>query len=167
MGRALGPEVTVYFWIAVAVVIILAFFLLRSFIRRQDPFYEVDRMEGLDFEDYLVELIGRQGYDVMPTQASRDFGADLIIHTPTEEVVIQAKCYQQKVGLEAVQQVAAAVPYYRGTRGVVITNNYYTDGAYELAQPNQVILLNRDDLGELMEGVPFMDLVYARARVQL
>lgn len=121
-------------------------------IRKRDELYYIDRMDGLEFEDYLLELFGKRGMDVWPTQATRDFGADLIIHTDSEILILQVKRYQDKVGLEAVQQVAAAVPYYKGTRGIVITNNYYTDGAYELAAPNGVQLLDRDDLKRMLAG---------------
>ena len=140
--------------IAVILLLVAGVVIIKviGYLRKRDIFYVIDRMDGLEFEDYLLELFGKRGMDVWPTQATRDFGADLIIHTDSETLIIQAKRYQDKVGLEAVQQVAAAVPYYSGTRGIVITNNYYTDGAYELAKPNKVQLLDRDDLRTIING---------------
>jgi restriction system protein len=114
----------------------------------------IDRMEGLEFEEYLVELYRAYGYEVEPTPASGDFGADLIVYAGSEKLIIQAKRYNHKVGVEAVQQVAAAVPFYQGTRGIVITNAYYTENARRLAAPNMVELIDRDGLKAMIDGMP-------------
>jgi restriction system protein len=142
------------FCIVFAIALVI-FILVRVIIhRRRGEMWYIDRMEGLEFEEYLVELYRAYGYEVEPTPASGDFGADLIVYSGSEKLIIQAKRYNHKVGVEAVQQVAAAVPFYKGTRGIVITNSYYTENARRLAAPNRVELVDRDGLKELIDGLP-------------
>ncbi|WP_214778367.1 restriction endonuclease [Exiguobacterium sp. s22] len=112
----------------------------------------IDRMDGREFELFLEEVFTALGYKVVVTPASRDFGADLLLETPDGwSIAVQAKRYEKVVGLEAVQQIAAAVPYYEAHEGWVVTNSTFTDSAYELAAPNQVRLIARFELEELLK----------------
>lgn len=116
----------------------------------------IDRMDGREFELFLEEVFTELGYKVMVTPASRDFGADLILETAEgRSIAVQAKRYEKVVGLEAVQQVAAAVPYYKTHEGWVVTNSTFTEGAYELAAPNQVRLIARTELEQLLNEAGF------------
>ena len=116
----------------------------------------IDRMDGRDFELFLEKLFTELGYRVTVTPASRDFGADLLLETPDGWLIaVQAKRYEKVVGLEAVQQIAAAVPYYEVHEGWVVTNSTFTDGAYELAGPNQVRLIARTELEQLLKEAGF------------
>lgn len=112
----------------------------------------IDRMDGREFELFLEDVFTALGYTVTVTPASRDFGADLLLETPDGwSIAVQAKRYEKVVGLEAVQQIAAAVPYYQAHEGWVVTNSTFTDSAYELAAPNQVRLIARMELEELLK----------------
>ncbi|WP_410241948.1 restriction endonuclease, partial [Enterococcus faecium] len=42
-------------------------------------------------------------------------------------------------------------PYYQAHEGWVVTNSNFTDSAYELAAPNQVRLIARMELEELLK----------------
>lgn len=116
----------------------------------------IDRMDGREFELFLEEVFVALGYEVTVTPASRDFGADLLLETPDGwSIAVQAKRYEKVVGLEAVQQVAASVPYYGANEGWVVTNSSYTESAYELAEPNQVRLIARPELEQLLKEAGF------------
>ncbi|OGX78865.1 restriction endonuclease [Exiguobacterium sp. SH0S1] len=116
----------------------------------------IDRMDGREFELFLEEVFTALGYTVTVTPASRDFGADLLLETSDGwSIAVQAKRYEKVVGLEAVQQVAASVPYYGANEGWVVTNSSYTDSAYELAEPNQVRLIARTELEQLLKQAGF------------
>jgi restriction system protein len=130
-------------------------FLILSFLT---PSLEnrLDRMEGREFEEWLVELFETAGYRVELTPASRDFGADLLIEDAQGyRIAIQAKRYSSAVGLEAVQQVAAAVPFYDMDEGWVVTNSTYTEAAYQLAEPNRIRLIDRKELLEFAHEIGF------------
>jgi len=90
------------------------------------------------------------GYTVEQTRLSSDQGADLIISKFGEKLVVQAKRYGQKVNNAAVQEVAASIKHYRADKGMVITTNYFTLSAVELANSNNIELIDRDKLETLI-----------------
>lgn len=75
-----------------------------------------------------------------------DFGADLILETETQRIAVQAKRYKSKVGIKAVQEIASAKSHYRANETWVVTNNFFTAAAVELAQSNGVKLCDRNFL---------------------
>ncbi|MDI9412150.1 MAG: restriction endonuclease [Bacillota bacterium] len=108
----------------------------------------IDNLSGIEFEEYLVRLFENLGYDVQETPASNDYGADLVITKNSEKTVVQAKRYSSTVGISSVQEVIAAKNYYNANKCLVITNNYFTSNAVNLARANDVELWDRDTLVE-------------------
>ena len=108
---------------------------------------------GLEFEEYLVNLFRKLGYQVEGTKASGDQGADLIIFKDGIKTVVQAKFYSGKVGNKAVQEVVSAIAFYKADNGMVVTNNYYTPSAIELAEANDIKLVDGDKLNALIGKV--------------
>ncbi|MCK2018848.1 restriction endonuclease [Peribacillus frigoritolerans] len=117
---------------------------------RKSGIYEVDQMPGAVFEEFLEILLTRRGYEVRLTSASGDYGADLILTTATKIIAVQAKRYKNTVGVKAVQEIVGARSYYCADECWVITNNYFTGPARKLANANDVLLIDRDELIELM-----------------
>lgn len=110
---------------------------------------DIDRMDGFEFEQYLEILFRKLGVSVEGTPESGDFGADLILDG-RERVVVQAKRYQKKVGVRAVQEVNAARAYYSAQGAWVITNNFFTEATVELAEATNVKLIDRCDLVDII-----------------
>lgn len=115
--------------------------------------YTIDLMTGVEFEEFLKVHFEKKGYIVKMTPKSNDYGIDLIcksrkLFTENElnGFVIQAKRYNKKVGVSAVQQVIAGMKYYDCQYGMVITNNYFTRNAWELAKKSGVTLWDRNIL---------------------
>ena len=110
----------------------------------------IDRMRGIEFEQFCAELFRRKGFKVATTQASGDQGADLILEGKNGRAVVQAKRSKSKVGNWAVQEVLAAKGFYAAQRAVVLTNNSYSNSARALAAANGVELLDRNDLAKML-----------------
>ncbi len=134
-----------------AVVIVLAFLLKKLYDVYKRNLYlksdigKIDMMSGAEFEEYLYEKFCSYGIEVEHTPLTKDFGADLIVTLEDGyRIAIQAKRYDEKVGLSAVQEVVAALAYYECDRGMVITNSEYTDNTRILAEVNNVILWDRE-----------------------
>jgi restriction system protein len=72
------------------------------------------------------------------------------LHKDGSKIVLQAKRYTAKVGISAVQQITAAKSYYGANTGIVVTNNYYTGNAIELAECNDIELWDRNKLIQIM-----------------
>jgi len=117
---------------------------------------DVDRLDGHEFEETLEMLFKNMGYSIERPPYSRDKGCDLIVVKPGDRIAVQAKCYSTKVGIAAVQEIIGAVGFYRCDRGMVVTNNYFTQDAQELAQANRVELWDRDRLAKVLQDYPIV-----------
>ena len=112
---------------------------------------DIDQYTGYEFEAFLKDLFGKMGYQVEQTRLSGDQGADLVVVKFGEKTVIQAKRFTAKVGNSAVQEIMAAISLYEARSGMVVTNNYFTPAAAELAQANNIKLIDRDALEDLIK----------------
>jgi len=138
----------------------LSSFLKQSFReRRADlrarPVGQPDfsTLSGEDFEAYLMDLLSRLGYTVCGTKSTGDQGADMLATKDGRTIVIQAKNYRDPVGNAAVQEVTAAVHFYSGHEGWVITNSTFTPAARDLAQRAGVRLIDGHELARLSRPV--------------
>lgn len=112
---------------------------------------EVDNLDGLNFEKYVYDLLKLLKYeDLKLTSASGDFGIDVLATKEGIKYAIQCKNYKNSVGSESVQEAYSGKNYYNCHVGIVITNNYFTSHAKELADKNGILLWDRDKLIELI-----------------
>lgn len=119
----------------------------------QQELFDVDHMNGLEFEDYIVKLLIHSGYtNVSLTKRSNDFGVDVICEKDDIKYAIQCKKYSHKLNNSPVQEVASGKNYYNCQVGVVVTNSYFTDNAKELADKNGILLWDRDKLSLMIKN---------------
>lgn len=132
---------------AVFITLAVLFLLVRLFKpRKRRSLQEIDVMTGHEFEVYLGELFKRHGYKTKVTSASGDYGADLILHKDGQKIVVQAKRYKNSVGIRAVQEIIPAIAYYKANVAWVVTNSYLTKQAQNLADANEVVVIDREEL---------------------
>ena len=136
--------------LASAAVISTVGYLLRR-RRRLRPLI-VDEMEGHDFEYYCADLLKEKGFlEVEVTSGSRDYGVDILAEKDGVTYAIQCKCYSAPVGVTAVQEAYAGRDYYERMVGVVLTNQYFTAPAVEVATKLKIMLWDRGYLEGMME----------------
>ncbi|ANU15296.1 hypothetical protein B481_0653 [Planococcus halocryophilus Or1] len=111
---------------------------------------QVDAMSGAEFEEFLRLRYQSEGYAVRKTPYAGDYGADLILEKGPQKIAVQAKRYKSNVGIKAVQEISAAKLHYGANEAWVVTNSFFTKAASELATSNQVKLVNRDQLMEIL-----------------
>lgn len=111
---------------------------------------DIDNFNGLQFESFLKELFTKMGYTVQNIKSSHDQGADLILTQFGEKISVQAKRYSSKVTNSAIQEVVGSIKFYKANSGMVVTTNEFTPSARELAQANNIVLINRSKLIELL-----------------
>lgn len=109
----------------------------------------IDRMSGEQFESFLEVLFERLGYRAETTERY-DKGADLILVKNGVKTAVQAKRWQEPVGVEAVRAVVASMRPYRCTRGMVVTNSTFTRNAKLAARDNDISLWDRTDLANVL-----------------
>lgn len=143
-----------YIFLALAAIALLGWLLYRWLGRQEDlstyDLSEIDEMEGGEFEEYVAALFRRLGYQASVTQQSRDFGVDVVAKRGRDRIAIQVKRYAKAVSLGGVQQAVAGMHKYGCNKAMVVTNNYFTPGAQELASHSSCELIDRDGLAGLI-----------------
>jgi restriction system protein len=138
-------------WIVGAVMVLIIVLLVLQNDRqkerlRKSGIKDIDSMDGIQFEYYLKELYRSRSYEAEVTNASGDYGGDLLLNKDGKKIVVQAKRYSKDVGIKAVQEVIGAKSYYKADAAWVVSNRYFTKAAKELAQKGNVLLVDRDML---------------------
>lgn len=80
-------------------------------------------------------------------------GADVVAYKDNEKYVIQVKFYNNPVGNKAVQEVVGAIGMYKADKGIVVTNSTFTPSAVELANANNVELVDREKIEKFKKSI--------------
>lgn len=117
-------------------------------------FAEIDKMTGIQFENFVKNLLEKLGYEnVQTTKASGDEGVDILAYKNSKKIAVQCKRYGKKLGNTAIQEVFSGMYFYNCQKAYVITNSYFTENAIVLAKKHRVELIDRDRLFDLLESV--------------
>lgn len=134
------------------ITIFMVLFILNKFLNiqkvvLQKTIKDVDDLpNGYAFQEFLKDFFEIRGYHAVVSKKSGDMGGDIIIAKGNIRTSIQTKLYSSSVGVSAIQEVYASLNYYNCSKGIVITNNYFTKPAKQLAKVNGVELWDRDKL---------------------
>lgn len=119
--------------------------LERRRVRQRILIQQIDCMSGSEFEQFCADILRKNGfYDVRVMGGSGDQGVDIVARKGKSRYAIQCKCYSNKLGNTPVQEVFAGRIHYGCDVAAVMTNNYFTPGAIELARSTGVFLWDRD-----------------------
>ena len=111
------------------------------------------KMDGHGFETFCGDILRKNGFNnIVVTQSSGDYGADIIAIKDEVKYAIQCKKYNAPVGISAIQEVIASKTIYNCHVACVLTNSTFTPAAVELANKNIVLLWDRNKLKELLEN---------------
>ena len=143
------PVVILYLILAI-IIVLLVVLVVRAVIKRLPHELPMDEMEGHDFEYYCADLLKANGFlEVEVTKGSGDFGTDILAEKDGITYAVQCKCYDKPIGVKAVQEVYAGRDYYDRMVGVVMTNQYFTQPAVELARKLNIMLWDRGYLDDM------------------
>lgn len=127
-----------------------------NFNSAREEIYSVDELDGIEFEYFIAGLLKKLSYRrVKVKPASGDYGVDITASKDNINYAFQCKRYSSKVSLGAVQEVVSGLNIYNCDVGVVVTNNYFTDSAINLANANGVLLWDRKTLAKLIKKVDY------------
>ena len=136
--------------IVVAAIVLIAAAIVRFLKKVRMRPLPMDEMEGHDFEYYCADLLKANGFaEAVVTKGSGDFGADIRAEKDGITYAVQCKCYDKPIGVKAVQEVYAGRDYYGKMVGVVMTNQYFTQPAVDLAQKLNIMLWDRGYLDSM------------------
>ncbi|WP_026651504.1 restriction endonuclease [Butyrivibrio proteoclasticus] len=139
----MAKESILYMIIGAAIVMIAVFIFYCIKKIKQKPL-PMDEMEGHDFEYYCADLLKANGFmEVEVTKGSGDFGVDILAEKDGVTYAVQCKCYDKPIGVKAVMEVYAGRDFYGKMVGVVMTNQYFTQPAVDMAQKLNIMLWDR------------------------
>ena len=105
------------------------------------------------FEEVVAELLGRLGYEITLTPASRDGGKDIYAakkdHLGTFLYVVECKKYapDRRVGVGLVRQLNGVVQAEQATAGILATTAFFTRGALQFQETIASQLSLKDYVG--------------------
>lgn len=120
--------------------------LRRATLAQKLRAVDLASMDPIAFEHHCATILETQGWLCEVTQASGDFGVDVIAKRPGAKVAIQVKKWAAAVNLSAVQEVVAGCAHCGAHHAAVVSVSGYLPSARELARANDVLLLSYDDL---------------------
>lgn len=121
-------------------------------LHRKYTLKQLDKMDGHQFEYACADILKANGYKhVKVTRGSGDFGVDIIAEKDKVRYAIQCKRYNHKLDNTPIQEVVGGLAYYQCDKGAVMTNQYFTEPAKQLAQVNDIKLLDRDTLSHMVD----------------
>lgn len=117
--------------------------------RRFAAIRNIDRMNGLEFEQYIAELLRKNCFRNVRLTEKYDLGVDIIAEKDGTRWGIQTKRYTGLVKADSVRQVVTGLRLYDCDRAMVITNSVYSAVAQRLAVSNDCLLIDRSGLNRL------------------
>ena len=143
-----------YIIIIVLSIIAIVLFVTGIMVSRKKRNFSgnYDLMEGRDFEYFCADLLEKRGFlEVEVTKGSGDNGVDILAEKDGVTYAIQCKRYDEPVGVKAVQEAYAGRDYYDRMVGVVMSNQYFTKNATDMARKLKIMLWDRGYLEEMIE----------------
>lgn len=151
-----GVIIVLVIYVTIAIIALKYYYSKKNRLLRKS-LEEIDEMDGFEFEKYMKGMYEFLGYSVKHTPLSGDQGADLILKSKDgENIAVQVKRYKGNVPNKAVQEVVASMKLYKCTKGIVVTNSYFTSSAFQLAKANDIELINRKKLSDMIKTVAVM-----------
>jgi restriction system protein len=131
----------------------------KEVINQLNSGVNLTEMDWEDFEHLVRELFEKEfsinGGEVKITQASRDGGVDAIAFDPDPirggKIIIQAKRYNNVVGVSSVRDLYGTTLNEGANKGILVTTSSYGSDAYEFAKGKPLTLLNGSHLLSLLE----------------
>ena len=141
------------FWV---IVLLLMFIKKYSTPRNQRILalkkFDVDSMNGDEFENYCVKLLGNNGFSqIRTTPSTSDRGIDILAKKAGKLYAIQCKRYSSNVGNKAVQEAYSGKSIYKADYSVVMTNSQFTKQAIKDAKALNVLLWDRSAIEKFLE----------------
>lgn len=144
--------------VIIALVLLLVLGALWVLKRREDEqkklraleMLDIAHMDGLAFEKYVAEIMKSRGYSHVTLTEYYDWGVDIIAEKDNVRWGVQVKRYTGVVKAEAVRQVVAGLNKYGCSRAMVVTNSTYSRPARVLAESNNCVLVDMDELANWM-----------------
>ncbi|UYO49394.1 restriction endonuclease [Rhodopseudomonas palustris] len=114
----------------------------------RDPAF-LETLSPTDFEQLVGQLFKERGYEVVSGGAVRDSGADIIIRSKKNEVVlVELKKLNRlsRVSVESVRNLLSTVSNFGASVGMLVSTSGFTASALALAASTTIVLRTLDEI---------------------
>jgi restriction system protein len=120
-----------------------------------DPqFSELDAMDPFAFELAVVDLLQVLGFEDVERLGAAGNGARILATEDGERIGVQVRRQSSAVGAGAVRELVDGMKEHDCSRGLVITNSFFSRQAIERAQASGIELWDRRALADFVESEP-------------
>ncbi len=116
---------------------------------------DIDKLDGVEFEDLVEKLISKMGFITERTKRSFDGGIDIIAINEQPlfdgKYIIQCKRYSKSIGEPILRDLYGVVNSEHANKGILITNSYFTKSAKEFAKNKPIELIAGEKLAQLLD----------------
>lgn len=129
---------------------------LDKMLQKRENFYietelkYIDTLDGWSFEQYCSSLLQKIGYTSVVTKGSNDYGGDILAEKENIKYVIQCKRYNEAISAKPIGEVLRSIKHYKCEKGIILTNNYFTNNAIEEANDCDIELWDRNKLIKML-----------------
>jgi restriction system protein len=141
----------------------------RRFIDQADALSEIESRRNLmdlspsEFEVLVANLFGKMGLETKLTRSSRDGGVDAVAYDTRPilggKVVIQAKRYQNTVGVSAVRDLYGTMMNEGANKGILVATSRFGPDAYTFASDKPIELIDGSGLLYLLKEHAGLDAI--------
>jgi restriction system protein len=144
--------------VGILMVMIAASVVLKSprwrLLDLQRDLADVIRMTGLQFEQFVAELLEARGFDIERRGGWRpDGGIDMIASMNGRSYVVQCKQWRQYIGRPLLQQLYGVVVSTGANGGLFVTTGLFSDEGHEFVDGLRSPKLRLVDGSELWAAV--------------
>lgn len=147
------------FWIVDLILIVMLVTISAMFVKyikkrssRLMP-EKWDQMSGVEFEAQIATWL-KSFYSQVKLTEYYDSGIDIIAAKSGKLFGIQVKRSSGKVGVAAVRAAVTGLSHYGCSTAMVITNSNFTNAAIRLANENNCILIDGNQLRRSINSIP-------------
>ena len=114
---------------------------------------KIHELSPRQFEEFVAELLARQGFEVLLTPASKDGGKDIYVARQDSLgsclFLVECKKYapDKSIGVGIIRQLYGVVQEEKATGGIIATTSFFTKGAKEFQEKVRYQVSLRDFLG--------------------
>jgi len=123
-----------------------------------------ENMSGIEFENLVLQLVRKMGFEAQTTKTSGDGGVDIIAHNNQPflegQYIIQCKRWNSSIGEPALRDLYGVVMSERANKGILVTTSYFTPSAISFAKGKPLELIDGDKLHFLLSKYDLKENVF-------
>lgn len=110
-----------------------------------------------EFEDFIIDLVTKLDYEIIEkVPLINNQSVDFIAIKDKVKFAFQCKFHNAPINYGTIKEIIYGVKFFDSHVGVVVTNNSFRKPARELADSNNIVLWDGDDLVRLINSINYL-----------